>query len=398
MRNGFLSLLLMMNSGVFAQDLAVVGAKVYVSPEAQPITNATVLIRAGHIAAVGEHVAVPKGISTISCESCVVLAGFWNTHVHFTEDKWADAAHQPAEKLTRQLQEMLTRSGFTTVVDTASSPENTIALRHRIDTGEVKGPHIYTAGAALYPPHAIPYYLNDLPAEIRAQLPQPETPAAARAYVEQSFAMGTDIVKLFTGSYAAPGHVVVMPVGIARAAVESAHEHQKLVFAHPSNLDGTRVAMESGVDVLAHAPDTVAGIDDDFIGQLVAHHVTMIPTLKLFSKDSDIARIRQIVAKFHHLGGKLMFGTDTGFETDYDLTEEYKQLSLAGLSYRDVLAMLTTAPAERFHVSGDKGRIATGMAGDLTILSADPATDPMAFLKVRYTIRAGNVIADVSNN
>jgi imidazolonepropionase-like amidohydrolase len=88
-----------------------------------------------------------------------------------------------------------------------------------------------------------------------------------------------------------------------------------------------------------------------------------------------------------------MFGTDTGYLADYDMTEEYRQLYLAGLNYRDVLAMLTTSPAQRFRVSKQKGRVAPGMNGDLTILSADPAAgDPTAFTQVRYTVRDGRVI------
>ena len=59
-----------------------------------------------------------EGGQTISCEGCVVLAGFWNAHVHFMESKWNDAAHQPAEELARQMAEMLNHSGFTTVLDT----------------------------------------------------------------------------------------------------------------------------------------------------------------------------------------------------------------------------------------------------------------------------------------
>jgi hypothetical protein len=30
-----------------------------------------------------------------------------------------------------------------------------------------------------------------------------------------------------------------------------------MVFAHPSNLKGVQIAIEGGVDVLAHAPDTL---------------------------------------------------------------------------------------------------------------------------------------------
>ncbi|WP_433965521.1 amidohydrolase family protein [Tunturiibacter gelidiferens] len=380
-------------SNAAAQDLAIVDAKVYPSPEAQAVNHATILIRGGKITAVGEHVAVPHGVAPLPCTGCIVMAGFWNTHVHFTEAKWIDAAHQPAERLAQNLQQMLTLSGFTTVVDTASDPENTVALRHRIESGEVAGPHIYTAGAGLYPPHAIPFYIKDLPPEILAHLPQPEDPAAARAVVEENVALGSDIVKLFTGSIVAPGHIVPMPVAIATAAAAAGHEHGQLVFAHPSNLAGTRVAMESGVDVLAHAPEELEGIDDTLLRQMVARHMAMIPTLKLFSDDSSIAGIRSAVFKFHQIGGQLMFGTDTGFLTDYSMTEEYRQLALAGLTFRDVLAMLTTAPAQKFHVADEKGRIAVGMAGDLTVLSNDPATDSLAFTQVRYTIRDGKVIA-----
>jgi imidazolonepropionase-like amidohydrolase len=334
-------------------------------------------------------------VETLQCAKCIVFAGFWNTHVHFTEPKWVDASSQPAEKLTRQLQEMLTLSGFTTVVDTASLPENTVALRRRIESGEVLGPRIYTAGAGLFPPHALPYYIKDMPPAVLAQLPQPDTPAEAAADVQKNIAAGSDIVKLFTGSIVEPDHVVPMPLAIATAAAAAGHEHGQLVFAHPSNLEGTRVAMLSGVDVLAHAPEALEGVDDALLHQMIDRHMAMIPTLKLFSRDSDIAGIRSVVFKFHQFGGELMFGTDTGFLTDYDVKEEYHQLALAGLSYRDVLAMLTTAPAQRFRVADHEGRIAVGMAGDLAILSANPASDPLAFTKVLFAIRGGRVIASV---
>lgn len=113
----------------------------------------------------------------------------------------------------------------------------------------------------------------------------------------------------------------------------------------------------------------------------------------LRSRDIDA-----IVGKFRQLGGQLMFGTDTGFLHDYDVSEEYKQLYLAGLSYRDVLAMLTTEPAQRFRVADSEGKIAPGMNADLTILSSDPASgDSGAFTRVRYTIRSGRVIYDSSH-
>jgi hypothetical protein len=72
------------------------------------------------------------------------------------------------------------------------------------------------------------------------------------ALVEKELAGGADIVKLFTGSWATPRSIVLMPLEVAKAAAEAGHRRGKLVFAHPSNSPGARVAIEAGVDVLAH--------------------------------------------------------------------------------------------------------------------------------------------------
>jgi len=387
------SLLLFIAAAGGAQNLAITHATVYVSPNAPARKDVTVVIRHGVITKVGERLAPPMVGETISCEGCVVMAGFWNAHVHFMEPKWNDAAHQPAGQLTRQMDEMLTHSGFTTVVDTGSDGENTIALRKRVESGEVRGPRIFTAGIPIYPAHALPYYLADLPAYLKAKMALPETPVEAVAFVDKNRAAGTDIVKLFTGSIVGRNQITPMRMDIARAAVEEAHRHGQLVFAHTSNLEGTKVALDAGVDVLAHTPEMTEGIDETMLRQMVAHHRTIIPTLKLFSRDDEIAKIRGLDYRYHQLGGRLVYGTDTGFLQDYDQGEEFRQLSLAGFNFRDVLAMLTTAPAELFHLSKDEGKVQPGMRGDLTILAEDPASgNPEAFIRVRYTIRGGKII------
>ena len=385
-------------SPALAQNFALRDVTVYTSPQAQPQSHTTLLVQDGRIAAISPHAIVPAATPTLACTGCVVFAGFWNTHVHFTGPQWDDAAHQTAGALARDLEAMLTHSGFTTVVDTASDPRNTTALSRRIESGELLGPHILTAGSGLYPPHGIPFYLGDLPASVRAQLPQPETSAAAIQAVDRNVAAGSDLVKLFVGSYLSPDHITHMPVEIARAAVAEGHRQHQLVFAHPSDLEGVRIALASGVDVLAHAPDTVDGIDDAFI-HTMATHFAMTPTLKLFSGSGHIARIREIVARFHAAGGVLLFGTDTGFLTDFDVTEEYHQLALAGLSFPDVLAMLTTAPATLLLHAPGAGTLHVGASADLTILAADPARTRLEdFTRVRYTIRTGRVLFAASTS
>ncbi|TMA19766.1 MAG: 4-alpha-glucanotransferase, partial [Deltaproteobacteria bacterium] len=85
----------------------------------------------------------------VNCAGLTITAGFCNSHVHFFERKWANAAAIPAAELMRQLQDFLTRYGFTTVFDLSSPWQNTRVLRDRIESGEVPGPRIRSTGQGL---------------------------------------------------------------------------------------------------------------------------------------------------------------------------------------------------------------------------------------------------------
>ncbi len=87
-------------------NLALVGAKVFVSPSEEPIQDGVVLVEGGKIAAVGSRlsVQVPQTARLFDCSGRTVTAGFWNSHVHLGERKWADAATISAAELERQLQ------------------------------------------------------------------------------------------------------------------------------------------------------------------------------------------------------------------------------------------------------------------------------------------------------
>ena len=379
-------------------SLFIRDATVYPSPDDPPLQHVTVLVQDGRIAAVGPSLSIPANSSEVPCRQCVVMAGFWNAHVHFTEAKWLFSAFKPPSTLNAHLTDMLLSRGFTTVVDTGSNPIDTLSLRRRIEGGSLRGPYIYTAGAAQYPPHGLPFYLRRTqPWFIQRLSPQPQTPAEAAAVTARNIARGADIVKLFTGSYVTPDDILPMPPANASAAVQVAHAHHQLVFAHPSSLAGVLIARDAGVDVLAHAADTTEGVTAAVLQTLVDHHMAIVPTLKMFGTtvtthsaylDPIFAEVRQ----FHALGGDLLFGTDVGYMTDYTTQDEFTYLQRSGLSQMDILRMLTTAPAARFGVLRDKGRVIPGAIADLTILGSDPATDPAAFSNVQATIRSGQVV------
>ena len=211
-------------------------------------------------------------------------------------------------------------------------------------------------------------------------------------------------MKLFTGSLVERDKVKPMPVDVARAAVDEAHRNNKLVFTHPSNFVGIQVALDSRVDVLAHTTPIVGLWDDALIAKMLAIHMSLVPTLKLwefeaakenatFEEQRAFAEkgARQLGA-FSKAGGQVLFGTDVGYMTDYDPLEEFILMKDAGLTPMQILASLTTAPAARFKESEKRGTIAPGMEADLVVLNADPAEDVTNFANVRFTIRGGRII------
>ncbi len=383
-----------------SEILALVGATIYPSPSEPAIAHGVVVMKDGKILAVGERdsVTIPANATEVDCGGAFVVAGFQNSHVHFTEGKWVAASTLPAARLSQQLEEMLLRYGFTTVVDIGSSLANTSALRQRIQSGEVRGPRILTAGTPLYPENGIPFYLREsMPAEELASLHTPTTAEEATTITSDQLADGADAVKLFTGSWVERGQVLPIKLEIARAASEEAHRRSKLVFAHASNIAGLEVAIEAGVDVLAHALDDDRGFNETHIARMKAGRMSMIPTLKLFGGQPYTQYIQQLVGSYAEAGGQILFGTDVGYLTDYDPSNEYSLMAGAGLDWRQILASLTIAPAERFEEASQRGRIAPGMDADLVVLAADPAEDVSAFTEVRYTLRAGRIVYDLKD-
>jgi imidazolonepropionase-like amidohydrolase len=379
-----------------AQTLVLVGGNVYKSPDAAPLSDTVVLTSGGVITAIGSRseVQIPNDARVIDCTGKTVVAGFWNSHVHFTQAVWRNAASAPAASLEDHMRQMLTGWGFTTVWDLGSDPRDSLALRRRIDAGQVPGPKILLAGD-IFPKGGHPVYL---PAEM--QLPEAATPEEAAQMARDDLAMGLDGMKLFTGAYMGdkPVPVVNMDVATAKAAVDVAHAQGKPVFAHPQNKTGADTAIAAGVDVLAHIVPTQPAYTPEQLAAFKSQGTALIPTLSLFTTVVlDPAMTARLVASgvnqlkaFSENGGVVLFGTDVGFTSVYDTSLEYELMHRA-LSEREVLATLTTNPASYFKAA-KKGKVEAGFDADLVVLDGDPMADVRNLAKVATTIRAGQVI------
>ena len=388
-----------------AQDLALVGAKIYPSPAGPAIEAGTIFVHDGRIAAVGPSATtlIPKDAQVLNCRGLVVTGGFWNSHVHILLPGLLHAEKLSSEQITKQLDEMLTRWGFTTVFDIASVLKNTELIRQRIERGEVKGPRILTVGEPFWTKGGTPVYAKDFLEANHITIPDVESSAQGVARVRQQIHDGVDGIKIFAGSIERGG-ILLMPLDVAKAIVAEAHREGKPVFAHPSNGKGIEIAIQSGVDVLAHPSTEGNPFTPPLIEPMKTAHMALIPTLTLLDVEgrkgntppADIEKwinmAVQEVKAYSDAGGQILFGTDVGYIDQFDTTEEFTLMSRAGMDFRQILASLTTNPAGRFCSATHTGRIAKGMDGDLVVLRADPSLDAAAFAKVKYTIREGKVI------
>ena len=379
---------------------ALVGATIYVSPTETPIRDAVVLIQGERIVSVGSRAQMqfPETAHVLDCSDLTITAGLWNSHVHFFERKWADVATIPAPELGRQLQDMLTRYGFTSVFDTGSVWENTRRLRDRIDSGEVPGPTIRTTGEGLVPPGALPSdQVLGMMGVMKLPAPEIADAAQAAAAAKKLLDAGVDGIKIFASApRSAP-----LPESMFQAAANEAHRAGKPAFVHPNNATDVLSAVRGGVDIVAHTTPHSGPWDETLLAAMKEHRVALTPTLTLWKyyarhdrlsaqekvTDTEIGQLRAWLAA----EGTVLFGSDLG-AVEYDPTEEYALMSEAGMTFPQILASLTTNPAERFGDANKRGRIAAGLQADLAAFHQDPAIDLRALAHAKYTLRAGKII------
>ena len=217
--------------------------------------------------------------------------------------------------------------------------------------------------------------------------------AASRRLLER----GVDGIKLFTSSR----RTGPLPQSAIEAAVNEARMAGKPAFVHPNDGADVLAAVQGGVDVIAHTTPHSGAWDERILATMMQGQVALVPTLWLWKYyarhdrrsvqdaivDAGVRQLRGWVGA----GGEVLFGTDLG-AVDPDPGEEYDLMAEAGMTFRQILASLTTSPAERFGESERLGRVAPGLEADLVVLNDDPSENLRALTAVRYTLRAGEVI------
>jgi len=262
----------------------------------------------------------------------------------------------------------------------------------------VPGPRIRSTGAGLVPPGALPSdQVLSLMGLMKFPAPEVADAAQAAAAARKLLDEGVDGIKLFASSPRSNP----LPQSAFQAAADEAHRAGKPVFVHPNSSTDVLTAVRGGVDIVAHTTPHSGPWDDTILAAMKDRRVALTPTLTLWKyymrhdrfsaqekvTNTEVGQLRAWSAA----GGTVLFGTDLG-AVEYDPSEEYALMAQAGMTFLQILASLTTAPAEQFGSTNKLGRIAAGLQADLVVLNQDPSRNIRALTSVQYTLRAGKVI------
>jgi imidazolonepropionase-like amidohydrolase len=293
-----------------------------VSPErAQPVANATVVIRDDRIAAIttGWRRRAPDETSAvIEGKGLYLTPGLIDSHVHLSDipgmgfkDEQAHPDLAQAARVQFPLSYLL--YGYTTIVDLISTPQIEAVWESASD---VRPDTYFCGGVPVMGGYGLPqrmpladqFKLNPyilvqpgeeskLPAGID---PKDHTPEAVVARMKSDGAL---CVKMFAEDGFGPAHDIPMiRLDQAQAVIRAAHAAGMPVLMHANAADMQAFAVEAGADIIAHgmwhwdvppdgppAPGTVRPAVKKILDDVIARHMGWQPTMQVLYGERDLA-------------------------------------------------------------------------------------------------------------
>jgi imidazolonepropionase-like amidohydrolase len=186
------------------------------------------------------------------------------------------------------------------------------------------------------------------------------------------------------------------------AIVQTAHSRGKPVCAHITRTRHVEMALNSGVDDLAHM--AVEPVPDSLISGLIEKDIYWVPTLELWDgvhrlhgSDWDVIA-KENLGRFAQAGGKVALGTDyDGYVFEFQLGMPMLEMELmqsSGMTPMQVIMSATKYAAHVCHLENDLGTIEAGKIADIIVLDHNPLDDLQSLLDIRMVIHNGEIIFD----
>jgi len=392
MRNLVATILVFAPLVAAAQNVAITNVRVIVG-NGDVIESGTIVVRDGRIEQVTTGRASTRGLTTIDAAGMSAMPGFIDAHRHINniEDERA--------RMQAQLE-----AGYTTILSGGGPAAPVVAMRNRIESGEINGPRIIPSEGIRLADH---------------------TPESARAAIREMAANGIG----WTGeiSLTPQPRPSVQEIAVLEAIVDEAAKANVVVQVHAVSTPAMVAAIEAGVRRLVHIPNK------DFVdrdaAQMLAATGTMslatigfgAPVFGVFAED-NIARFRdgnewpESIAGANRDAQNRAIGNEIGYtivnartiwdenailgyctDTRYDpwagLRHELESYNVM-FSIRDIVEIMGPNTAAYINMADDLGTLEAGKLADIVLVAGDPMEGYWHMLDARVVLKEGKVVVD----
>ena len=392
---------------------ALVGGTVVGIEGGPALKDATVLIVGERISQIGpgNSTPIPPGAKVIAMTGRWLIPGLTNAHVHLGLKLPGAAGDSLAlETDTEEVLRMAGNarlsllSGVTTLRLVGEDHGTDFALRRAIDSGEVVGPRIKTAGEVIIPTGGHGSMEAD-------------GPYGFAHVVREQIKSGADWIKIAISGGISDSHGDISAAPMTdeemSTLIEVAHRNGIKVTAHNGSSEAARQALRFGIDGFEHGYHLDAGVLKD----MKSKGVWLVPTIvvtqpgalefyrKIGSPPWYLERVK-ITGADHwamlqnaiRMGVNIALGTDQfPFEPNDGTTATVAEAELyvkAGMTALQALQSATTQAARMLAMEADVGSIAVGKFADIVAVESDPVKDIHALRTIDFVMKGGVVARD----
>ena len=390
-------------------DLVIRNVRLIDGTGTAPVSQVSVEVTGSAISWIGSESSRPKRNvhqEDINGQGLTLIPGIIDCHEHFTGDGGMDAM----ERLLNDTQEEFTlkavgncrralMSGVTTARDVGARFGININIAQQTAAGAVLGPRVIASGEWFQYPGTWPAGLTRTT----------ETPEELLLGIQDMIQRGAGLIKVGATGFRADGsQFPSMSPEALEVAVRASHEAGLKIAAHCHGFEGTRLAVEAGIDSIEHG----TYVDEPTVRLMAEKGTYLVPTMSTWDARERLAsqmgwsrdqmadiydRKENSIASFKRAleaGVRIATGTDAGGSPARHgfVAREIELMVDSGMTPQAALEASTKVAADLLGVQDQVGTIEVGKQADMVLIDGDPHSDIGALRNVWAVFQGGRRI------